>query len=613
MSRRSPWSIASTALLILVTACDSQPAVEMEIRIGEKLEPSQHAWAKADEADHPDPQVEAAKQVIQAIRDDWRRAHPDAVDEAQPANASDAPGVSVTEPPRTREQYQDLIAALRDGPIDEVAMPAHNLRQVDAALWPELRELILGPRKGSKTEFTRILSLIGGDVPNRYGHFALHWKKSHGYNVKVSEDWFKDLLSLPLGKVSGMLHPVYRDAVLTVAALHGASRIGRENPELTGEVVETLLDAAYMHRGTFRDEVGRAITSIGDEAVPHLVRASADPPGGKDDDPAHLRARYAAYNLDQLDRLSPGRALRSASTEPRRLIDLLDAYGDTKPGDAAAHLLDWVDDPSADVRMAARSAFEAYVTGPPPRMKVRQVRRLGGKTERRQAYLSYRALAANAIWSELEGKAPQLLEEPCETRREDGSYNQRCIEQPARLARAWFESLDQTRRSAETKELAAALDLAASDAPRAAGMLTLMIRNGTLGSRHERAREVSEVLLRAAEELGPGLERAGYLRTVAAFIEVEEPDTARSLRARAFRNEASSPGLTSRGKDMLSARARELAPSDHEPAGDEASAGPSESSPRDRFGLGLLYILGAFGCSTWLGRRLAKGRALAAN
>ena len=210
--------------LALFIACADQTQVETQVRVGDKVEVSTHPWANAPDPESPDPEIEAAKQVLAALRSDWqKRFEPDASD--QPTTA--LPEDNVTEPPRTQAEFDELLAQLRDGPIDEVGMPAHNLRRSSPELWEPLRDVLLGPRKGSKTEFKRIFSLFGGDVPNRYGHFALRWKKNHGYKVKVSDDWFKDLLSLPLGKVSSMLHPVYRDAVLTVAALHGAAHIGR--------------------------------------------------------------------------------------------------------------------------------------------------------------------------------------------------------------------------------------------------------------------------------------------------------------------------------------------------------------------------------------------------
>jgi hypothetical protein len=587
-------------------ACGQAPAeVETRVHVGQKLPEAQHAWVHEARADGPAPEFAAAAQVWAAIRSDWRESNPRATGEVSPQSVHRAN--SITRPPQTPEELDELLAQLRKGPIDEVALPAHNLLKTHPSAWPQLRELLLGPREGSKKEFTNIVRLFGGDVPNRYGHFALHWKKNHGYAVKVSEDWFKDLLSLPLGKVSHMLHPVYRDALLVVAGLHGAAHIARSEPALAGEVVETLLDAAYMHRGTFRDEVGRAMVSVGEDAVPHLVLASVLPKGGRDDDPAHMRARYASYNLDQMDRLAPGRALAAASAEPRRLVALLDAYGVAKVGDAAGPILSVVNDPSPGVRAAAREALLAYVTGPPPRMKTRSVRRLGGKSVRRQAYLSYRALAANAIWSTLESEAPELLEEPCDTRREDGSYDQRCIDQPARLVQAWFKRLDTQREKAERLDLTEALAAANVEPVASADTLSLMLRDGSVQLDTERRSEVVEVMLRAAAEAGDPTLEAGKLRSAAKLIEADEPDRARGLRAKALRVEAGAEGLPQQGKSMLLAQAEQLAPSVAAAPSDSDLEATNEDEPKaavhTKLLFGVLNLMAAFGCLAWLGAR----------
>src|SRR5690606_22784878 len=217
-------------------------------------------------------QEQSLRQVVAPIEPD---VDPERADADQPG--TDAPATELRyqpSPPREREQFEAQVEALREGPLDEVGLITRNLAQAGPQLWPEIRELLLAERQRSKREYVQVLAVIGGDVPNRYGHFDLHWKRAHGYDVRLSEDWFEDLLGVEPGRISKPLRPVYRDALLTVALLRAASNVARSEPRLVGEITAVLLDAAYVHDGTFRDEVGRAIDALGNPAIPHLMRES---------------------------------------------------------------------------------------------------------------------------------------------------------------------------------------------------------------------------------------------------------------------------------------------------------------------------------------------------
>src|SRR5690606_37494423 len=150
------------------------------------------------------------------------------------------------------------------------------------------------------------------------GHFALAWKQAHGYGVKVSEDWLEDLLSLPRGKISVPLLPVYRDCILQTALLRAAQNLG-QHPDLADEVVSALLDLAYAHQGTFRDEISRSLVAMGSEAMPALIEASAEA-NAPDRQPA-----LARFILDKMDRLHPRQALAAVQSQPRLLERVLTA------------------------------------------------------------------------------------------------------------------------------------------------------------------------------------------------------------------------------------------------------------------------------------------------
>lgn len=467
-------------------------------------------------------------------------------------------------PPVDPEQLAAAIAAVRELPLDEIGGPARRLAAADPRVWPELRAALLAERKAPKADYRALLDLVGGDVPNRYGHFERAWKKAHGFEVKLSQDWFEDLLSLSTGRVAAGLRAVYRDCVLETALLRAASAVAKADPALAGDVVAALLDAAYAHDGTFRDEVGRAIVAIGDEAVPHLLRASdyAGPSRPGREDPAALRAEYARLQLDKMERLHPGRATDAVRDDPRRMVALLDAYAQVRPGEAASVLLELADAADPAVRTAARGAFMAYVEGPPPTARARTIRLLGGGTSTALAQLSYRQRATLAIRERVGADVPRLLErEPeCEVRREDGTMDEACLGQPERLTRAYFAWLADRRHAADEQALAAAL--AEPDAHARVEALDRLLAGNPSLEGAERLVPVYQQAADAALAEGDAARAGQLLRKAAQLCPPAQADDAKALRVRALLAEASVPRLQREGRRMLLASALALAPED---------------------------------------------------
>ncbi len=351
---------------------------------------------------------------------------------------------------------------------------------------------------------------------------------------------------------------MYRDCVLQTALLRAAAGIARAQPALAGEVTTSLLDTAYILGGTFRDEVGRAIRSMGDVAVPHLVRASLPPKGAErhaDTIPAR-KARYAAIQLDLMERGHPKQAIEALSGDPRALADLLDAYGARRLPEAARHLLDFVDHDEPAVRTAARRAFLAYVEGPPPKARRRAVRTLGGGTRTAQAALSYRARATLAIRDRLEREAPDLLEPPCQIRREDGSYDAACLAQPLRHTQSYLEWLDVRRRGRQRAHLAAALATPDPNA-RLLALRRLLLHAPELGAKPQ-VQDAFADAARAAEDAGRAAQAARLYRHAAHLTAATDPARARALKAAALRQEMSLPELSAAGRTMLAHAARAL-------------------------------------------------------
>ncbi|MEM7159242.1 MAG: hypothetical protein AAF799_40770 [Myxococcota bacterium] len=585
------------ATLLAVGCRDAAPDVQVQTYVG----PS---YARHDQEQRQAYTVEVARTVWNDYLPQGKTVGP-----AEPEVETIAP----VDVPATAEQFEQLVTALRKAPLDELDGPARRLAASSPTLWPQIREALLAERKSPKGDYRSMLDAIGGDVPNRYGHFARAWKKAHGHAVKLSDDWFEDLLVLPSGRISRGIRPVYRDLVLQTALFRAAAGIGATDSTLTGDVVATLLDAAYMLDGTFRDEVGRTIAAVGDEAVPHLIIESISPSTRRrDQDSVPVRrARYAEVQLDKMDRLHPSRTTEAVRDDPRRLTLVLHAYGTRRPGEAAAVLLQFADAADPSVRGAARASFAAFVTGPPPAVARRTVRLLGGGTANRQSHLTYRHRASIAIRERLELDAPELLEPACEIKREDGSIDTACETQPDRLSAAYFAWLDARREAADQKALAAALaepDVRA----RASRLDALLVSNPEL-SLGDQLVPVYEQAAEAAEADGD-LARAGQLlRKAARLAERQDPEHGKALRVRALLAEASVPALTPEGQSMLLSSAAVLAP--HDPRVNDALTALDEhgveraGTPQQRwipvagvaFGLWCLGAMGAW----WRRRRRA--------
>lgn len=542
------------------------------------------------------------------------------LDDQELMDRPEVPGVESqpVAPPRTAAELDALIAAVRGGPHRDLGPLARAIAGAPPPLWPRVRALLLAPKTARKTDYKALLAVIGGDVPNRYGHFELAWKKAHGHhNVRLSEDWFADLLALPSRQVSKVLRPIYRDCVVQVALLRAAASIAAD-PERTDEVVDALLAAAYEHDSTFRDEVGRAIRRIGDPAIPGLLRRSLRPKLPPDEGEAQVvrdsipykTAEYASYQVDRMDRAHPRKALAAVGDDPRRLADLIAAYGVARPGDAAGPLLDHVDAPLPRVREAARDAFLNYVTGPAPRAERKLLRFVGGATGESPAQLTYRDLARIAIMSRIATAHPDLAEPDCRSAPKDSLFEGVCERQPERLARAYFARLDERRRDRERAEIAAAL--AEPDRDVAIATLDrLLADDPDLSARVELVPPYEEAAEEAAVA-GDLLRSARLWRKSAALLDDADPVRADALRVRALLAEAEL-ATSEEGRRMLLATAAELAPDDPDlQARLAASVGRPDtatSAIRSRLAYGTGLALGGLSLLFGLGGLFTRVRA----
>ncbi len=167
------------------------------------------------------------------------------------------------------------------------------------------------------------------------------------------------------------------------------------------DAVDPLFKLAFELDGVFRDECGRQIRSMDSYAVPRLIRLMHQT------GPVALRLgkqrRYAAYQLDRMDRQRPSKAI---STAPDDLVraEIIHAYGEEHALDAVEAILGQVDSASHRVRKEARWAWLGYVSGklPPPAPK-RKRKLPGGREEDEEKpdYLTYREIATLALQKQL--------------------------------------------------------------------------------------------------------------------------------------------------------------------------------------------------------------------
>ncbi len=167
------------------------------------------------------------------------------------------------------------------------------------------------------------------------------------------------------------------------------------------DAVDPIFKLAFAYDGVFRDECGRAIRSKDSYAIPRLVELVHEPNAGKVS--LAKQRRYAAYQLDRMDRQRPQKAI-STAPDDRVRAEIIHAYGDTRALDAVEAILGQVDSPAHRVRREARWAWLRYVTGKAPPPAPKRKRKLpGGKEEAEEKpdYLTYREIATLALQKEL--------------------------------------------------------------------------------------------------------------------------------------------------------------------------------------------------------------------
>jgi hypothetical protein len=229
-------------------------------------------------------------------------------------------------------------------------------------------------------------------VPDKSGKFSQPARQT-GKEQKADDDldWQAELLALDPA-LPGLGEVIADDAA--IRALAGTHDV---------RAAQRIFDAAFAaDTMIYRDECGRYLRKMEPASIPALTGESQ----GKDYD----RKRYATWQLERLDRQEPGNALDAAAGDEALTIAILDAFRRTHHREAVHAVWHRVDDDSPRIRAAARAAWMAYITGPPPPpAPVAKLNLPGGKKTKKPKplWLTYRELADN----ELRKAANELLHE----------------------------------------------------------------------------------------------------------------------------------------------------------------------------------------------------------
>ena len=247
---------------------------------------------------------------------------------------------------------------------------------------PEAVPLILlslsRDRSSTDTERRAVLEQISAEVPDAQGRFRTPRRRTKKQQQQADKlDWLPKLIQLPQ-------QPGLTDVVVDVVSI----RTLAASQTLPG--ADAILDFAFSSVGiVYRDECGRYLRKMTPYSIPTLIRATSSK---KKDS----RWRYATYQLERLDRQSADKALHASRINDSLAIAMLEAFRDTRYRDAIGTVLATTNDVSPAIRTAARNAWFAYVTGPPPPDPPKRfLKQAGGQLSDKKVplWLNYRQLA----------------------------------------------------------------------------------------------------------------------------------------------------------------------------------------------------------------------------
>ncbi len=360
---------------------------------------------KADEPDTKADQAERKRRDEAADRKAERKRRDEAADRKADRTRRDKAGEEAAEakpaappaPPRAPGPDDAKVVAILErvvaGP-DSAARKAAIAELVEVA--PRAIDAIgawlARPHATDVAVRRDVLAEIKASVPDKTGKFSQPPRQT-GKEQKADDeiDWQAELLALDPGV------PGLGEVIADVAAIRALAAT------LDVHAAQVLFDAAFGDETMiYRDECGRYLRKMEPASIPALTEQSL----AKNYD----RRRYATFQLERLDRQEPGKALDAALGDEALTIAILDAFRKTRHREAVHAVWRRIDADAPRVRAAARAAWMAYISGPPPPpAPVAKLNLPGGRKTKKPKplWLTYRELADN----ELRKAANELLGE----------------------------------------------------------------------------------------------------------------------------------------------------------------------------------------------------------
>lgn len=436
---------------------------------------------------------------------------------------------------------------------EERLRAAEELAGLAAGVVAELREFLGRKRASSFSERREVLRSIQADIPDSKGRFRSSRNKKEEVQNGDDFDWLKELAARDHTQAG------YDEVFADVAAIRALA--ASRDPS----AAEVILDFAFSDDGLlYRDECGRYLRKMAPYSLPALIVAA------RDSEKSRARKRYAAYQLDRMDREDPNKVLDGASADSDLLLTIIAAYGESKHREALLPLFRYAEHVSEPVREAARKALLGYVTGPePPEAPKRKLQLPGGRyTEEEQPlWLNYRQLAEVQIREQYEQRFE--AEPPRRT-------------SSAELARAIFARMDEHRIARWNEQYDAAQALAeAGKWAEAAAMF-----DSILAAQPEHAKRAD--MVRTYFELGRALAgEKSYRAAAAAFSKAHGLASDGPLAKESLASHYANLGraLEAEGKDASAAFRRARIERPANASADDLGL-PAETAPRHRW---MLY------------------------
>ncbi len=328
-----------------------------------------------------------------AYGEDDRKPAKQRADQKKP-DATPAPPAP---PPRTPGPDDAKVTALLEkiaaGPDTATRMAAiEELTKLAPGAIDAIDDFLKRPHQVSIADRRTVLLAIKASVPDKTGKFPTPQREDDAKRQQAEDrfDWLGGLLALDAAT------PNLGEVLADVAAIRAL--VASKEIRAAGMIFEAAFRPDTM---LYRDECGRSLRKMEPYSIPALTRESQG---------ANDRRRYATWQLERLDRQEPNKAIAATAGDETITIALLDVFRTTRHREAVHAVWTVVNADSPRVRAAAREAWMAYITGPPPPPAPRKKLQLpGGKlTKKPKAmWLTSRELADN----ELRKAANELLHE----------------------------------------------------------------------------------------------------------------------------------------------------------------------------------------------------------